>query len=450
MLITNIKRVIEQISRDKGIAFDVLVKAVEEALESATRKKYGNNADIDVQYNEQTCEVEVFLFKEVVEHISFPELQFTVEEGKKFDPDCELGDCLGVKLDTTEFGRIAAQSAKQIIVQKLKGAEKDAIYNSFIEKKNELINGIVQRVERSNIIVNLGQTEGILPSRELGPNELYKTGDRIRAIILKVLQNTRGPQVILSRTHPTFLINLFKTEVPEISEGIVEIVRAAREPGSRSKIAVSSTDSDIDPVGACVGMKGSRVQNVVQELRGEKIDIIPWHVDNARFVCNALAPAEISRVIIDEEKKRMEIVVIDENLSIAIGKKGQNVRLASRLTGWRLNVNSEAKYNRLKQNSLDSLLLLPFVDVTLASLLYEQGFNSAKDVGELTIEELMELSDGISQDDASEIIEYSLNFDEMQKLSEENEIEKELSEQEISEEDEIEKEIPEQEISEEE
>jgi N utilization substance protein A len=252
--------------------------------------------------------------------------------------------------------------------------------------------------------VNLGQTEGILPAREQVPKESYRRGDRIRAYILEVLHESRGPQVVLSRTHPNFLVNLFRTEVPEISEAIVNIMGAAREPGVRAKIAVASNNSDIDPVGACVGMKGSRVQNVVQELRGEKIDIIPWHVDPAKFVCNALAPAEISRVIIDEENRAMEVVVPDDFLSIAIGKKGQNVRLASKLTGWHLDVKSETRYSQAMQTGYDSLVALPGVGISLADALYEAGFYSAEEISNATVEELIQIR-GIGEDKAVKLIE---------------------------------------------
>jgi len=324
MFISDIKRVIDQVSKDRGIDREVLINALEEALKSAARKKFGNSVDIEIQYSEDSGEIEVFQFKDVAETITEPELQISLEEGRKLDPECEVGDSLGTKMDTSTFGRIAAQSAKQVIIQKMKDAERNAVYSGFIDRKGEVINGIVQRIDRNDIIVNLGQTEGILPHREMIPRESYRRGERIRALIMDVRLDTRGPQIILSRTHPNFLTNLFKTEVPEISEGIVSIMGASREPGVRAKIAVSSNDSDIDPVGACVGMKGSRVQNVVQELRGEKIDIIFWHIDNAKFVCNALAPAEISRVIIDETNKAMEVIVPDEFLSIAIGKREIN------------------------------------------------------------------------------------------------------------------------------
>lgn len=380
MLISDMKRVIEQVSRDKGIEFNVLVKTLEEALRSAVKKKFGNKIDIEIQYSEETGELEVFQFKDVVEKVTEPDFEIGLEEGRKLDPECEIGDSLGSKMDTTTFGRIAAQSAKQVIIQKLKAAERSVVYQNFINRKGEIINGIIQRVSRNEIIVNLGQAEAVLPKREQIPGETFRRGDRIRAYILKVHEESRGPQIVLSRTHPDFLINLFKTEVPEISEGLVTILNAAREAGSRGKISVASNDSDIDPVGACVGVKGNRVQNVVQELRGEKIDIIPWHMDPAKFVCNALAPAEISRVIIDEVNHAMEVVVPDDYLSIAIGKQGQNVRLASKLTGWHLDVKSETRYNESLQSGFESLMRLPEMDEDLANKLFEKGYFSIEDV----------------------------------------------------------------------
>jgi N utilization substance protein A len=403
MLITDIKRVVDQISREKGISRDVLIQAIEEALKSAARKKYGSKIDIEVHYNEDSGEIEVFQFREVVEAIEDPELEIDLQAGRELDPECEVGDSLGTKMDTTAFGRIAAQSAKQVIIQKMKDAERDAVYNAFIDRKGEIINGIVQRIDRGDIIVNLGTTEGALPMREQIPRENYRRGDRIRAYIMDILYESRGPQVILSRTHPEFLIQLFKTEVPEINEGIVTIQGAAREPGVRAKFAVASTDSDIDPVGACVGMKGSRVQNVVQELRGEKIDIIPWHLDPAKYVCNALAPAEISRVIIDEDNRSMEVIVPDEHLSIAIGKRGQNVRLASKLTRWHLDVISEERYNEEMQEGYNSLISLPGVGDSLADALYEAGFYSAEELTQAPVEELMQIR-GIGEDKASLLI----------------------------------------------
>ncbi len=409
MLITDMKRVVEQISRDKGIDADVLIKTLEEALCSAARKKFGSRIDIEAQYNESAGDIEVFQFKEVVEEVDDEELEITIDEGRKLDPQCELGDSLGLKLDTSTFGRIAAQSAKQVIIQKMKEAEREAIYGSFIDRKGEIINGIVQRMERGDIIVNLGQTEAALPVREQVPREAYHRGDRIRALILKVLHESRGPQVVLSRTHPDFIANLFKTEVPEISEGIVSIMGAAREAGSRAKIAVKSSDPDIDPVGACVGMKGSRVQSVVQELRGEKIDIIPWNPDIARFVCNALAPAEISRVIIDEDNRSMEVIVPDEFLSVAIGKRGQNVRLASKLTGWHLDVKNEEKYSQAMKAGFDSLMNIDGVGLALADLLYGKGFFSPEEVSRAEVEDLAVAID-ITEESAEEIIRAATAF----------------------------------------
>ncbi len=404
MFITDIKRVIEQVSRDKGIDSQILVSALEEALRSAARKRYGSRIDIEVKYSEGAGEIEVFQFREVVEEVTDPETHISMAEGKKLDPECEYGDSLGTKMDTSSFGRIAAQSAKQVIIQKMKDAERDAVYSTFIERKGEIINGIVQRVERNgDLIVNLGHTEGLLPDREQIPREVYRRGDRIRAYILEVRHDSRGPQVILSRSHPQFLTALFRTEVPEISEGIVTIMAASREAGSRSKFAVASNDSDIDPVGACVGMKGSRVQNVVQELRGEKIDIIPWHIDHAKFVCNALAPAEISRVIIDEENRSMEVIVPDDYLSVAIGRKGQNVRLASKLTKWRLDVKSESRYSRDMKAGYESLISLPGVGISLADALYEKGFYSAEEVSKATVEDLLRVR-GLEEDTATELV----------------------------------------------
>ncbi len=403
MLITDIKRVVDQISRDKGIDKDILIQAVEEALKSAARKKFGNKIDLETQYNAKTGEIEVFQFKEVAEVITDPDMQVTLEEGRKLDPECEIGDSLGMKMDTAGFGRIAAQSAKQVIIQKMKDAEREAVYSSFVDRKGDIINGIVQRIEHGNIIVNLGQTEAVLPADQQIPKESYRRGDRLRAYIQDVKEESRGPQVILSRTHPNFLINLFKTEVPEISEGIVVIKGAAREPGVRAKFSVVSNDSDIDPVGACVGVKGSRVQSVVQELRGEKIDIIPWHMDAAKYVCNALAPAEILRVIIDETKHAMEVIVPDEFLSIAIGKRGQNVRLASKLTGWQLDVKSEKQYTDTMKENYDVLAALPGVGPLLADALCEKGFYSIEELGHASAEDLADI-EGLDEETALNLI----------------------------------------------
>lgn len=428
MLISEVRRVIEQVSRDRGIEKEILVKTLEEALRSAARKKFGTRVDIEAHYNEELGEIEVFLFKDVVEKVTEPELEVDIEEGRKLDPGCQVGDSLGTKMDATTFGRIAAQSAKQVIIQKMKDAERSVVYESYTNRKGEIINGIVQRIDKRDIIVNLGRTEGILPVGEQIPRETCRRGERIRAYILDVLEESRGPQVILSRSHPQFLVTLFKTEVPEISEGIVEIMAAAREPGGRAKIAVASNDSDIDPVGACVGMKGTRVQSVVHELKGEKIDIIPWHSDPAKFVCNALSPAEISRVVIDEVNRLMEVIVPDEYLSVAIGRRGQNVRLASRLTGWSIDVKSETDYSSAMQIGYDSLMGLPGVGSSTADALYEQGFYSIEELANASTEELLQIK-GISEKKAQTLLESAREAIEMVDENDYKKNDKDISEE---------------------
>lgn len=404
MLITDIKRVIDQVSREKGIDPEVLINTIKEAIVSAARKKIGPRADIEVHYDDKTGEVEVFHFKEVVEEVEYPDSELTLEEGYEYDPDCEIGDSLGILVDTEDFGRIAAQSAKQVIIQKMREAERNAVYENFIHKKGKIINGIVQRFDRGAIIVNLGQAEAVLRPREQMPKENYKRGDRIRAYVLDVLEESKGAQIILSRTHPEFLMELFKTEVPEVAEGIVNLKGAARVPGVRAKIAVSSIDSDVDPVGACVGMKGNRVQNIVQELRGEKIDIVQWSPDVARFVCNALSPAEISRVIIDEDNRSMEVIVNDEYLSIAIGKGGQNVSLACEITGWHLEVTSEEEYSREVKQGYDSLMTLSNVGMAMAEVLFKAGYASFMEISEAAVEDIASVM-GISEEKARATIE---------------------------------------------
>jgi N utilization substance protein A len=408
-MISDLTRMIDLVSREKGVERGVLIRALEEAVRAAARKKYGPDYDLEVNYDEELGEIEVFEFKEVVENVTNEHIQISLEDAHKVDPESELGDSLGIKMDTDTFGRIAAQSAKQVIMQRLKEAERDIVYDDFKDRRGEIINGIVQRFDRGSIIVNLGRTEGELPAKEQVPKESYKQGDRIRAYILDVRQFSRGPQIILSRTHPNLVSTLFENEVPEIPEGIVQIVQVAREPGSRSKIAVASKDGDVDPVGACVGMKGTRVQAVVQELRGEKIDIVTWDPDPARFICNALAPAEIIRVIVDEDSRSMEVVVPDDQLSLAIGKRGQNVRLASRLTGWKLDVTSETNYNQDLKNGYKSLLDLQGVGEKRASDLYEEGFRSAEDVARATVEDLLSI-EGMTEKRATKLIEDAIKY----------------------------------------
>ena len=408
-MIPDLKRLIEQVSRDKGIEREVLVSTLEEAMRSAARKKFGHDLDLEVAYNDEYGEIEAFQFKEVVTKVQEPLLEISLDEGRKLDPDCEPGDSLGIKLDTDTFGRIAAQSAKQVIIQKMKDAEREMIYEDYKDRRGEIIKGIVQRLDKGGITVNLGRAEAVIPYREQVPRETYRRGDRIRAYVFEVNRESRGPQIVLSRTHPDFITKLFTLEVPEIAEGIVSIMGATREPGSRAKIAVTSKDPDIDPVGACVGMKGSRVQSVVQELRGEKIDIIEYNPDPAKFVCNALAPAVISKVVIDQRNRTMEVIVPDDQLSLAIGKRGQNVRLASRLSEWRIDVKSESKYQKSLKEGYETLLALPGVGDATADNLYEAGFASAEELAGAQLEELVAIQ-GVSQNKAIKFIEAAKNF----------------------------------------
>ncbi|MBN1106888.1 MAG: transcription termination/antitermination protein NusA [Deltaproteobacteria bacterium] len=406
-MVTELKRVIDQVSREKGVDREVLIKTLEEAVKAAAKKKLGPNYDLEVTFNEEMGEIEVFEFKEVVEKVTDEHVEVSLEEAHKIDPESEVGDSLGIKMDTDEFGRIAAQSAKQVIMQRLREAERNIVYGDFKDRRGEIVHGIVQRFDKGGIIVNLGRTEADLPLKEQIPKEVYKQGDRVRAYILDVKQFSRGPQIILSRTHPNFLSALFENEVPEIAEAIVSIVQVAREPGSRAKIAVTSRDSDVDPVGACVGMKGSRVQAVVQELRGEKIDIVPWDPDPAKFICNGLAPAEIIRVIVDEEDHSMEVVVPDDQLSLAIGKRGQNVRLASKLSGWHLDVTSETNYNRVLKEAYDSLLRVEGIGEKTALDLYQAGYRSAEEVAEAKVSDLLQLTD-MDEEKAKKVIDSAL------------------------------------------
>lgn len=398
-----LSRLIDQVSRDKGIDKGLLISAIKDAIRSAARKKFGPKTDIEVEYREDSGAVEVFQYKEVVAEVTDPNREIALAEARQLDPECELGDQLGIRIDATQFGRIAAQSAKQIIMQRMKDAERDLVYEDFKDRKGEIINGIVQRLDPEGIIVNLGRTEALLPPSEQVPREIYHKGERLRAYVLDVKRQTRGPQIILSRTHPNFLVALFEAEVPEISEGIVQILACAREPGNRSKIAVASRDSDVDPVGACVGLKGARVQNIVQELRGEKIDIIPWNPDIAKFATNALQPAEVSRIIINQEQQSLEVIVPDDQLSLAIGKRGQNVRLASKLTGWKIDVKTESKYSKSLKEGYLSLLRIPGVGEITANVLHEAGFTSAKEVAETSLEDLIQAT-GLSEKKAAAII----------------------------------------------
>jgi len=348
----NLNHIIDQVVKDKGIDRAVLVEALEAAVLSAANKKYRNTRDLEAHFNHEIGEVEVFEFVTVVDEVENSYQEIDITEAREIDPDVENGDSLGMKMDASSFSRIAAQTAKQVIIQKVREAEREGVFNEFKDRLGELVNGIVRRYERGDLIIDLGRTEALLPHREQVPRENYRQGDRVRAYISDVRMATKGPQIILSRTHPGLLIELFRMEVPEVAEGIVEIKAVSREPGSRAKIAVSSNDPDVDPIGACVGMRGARVQNVVSELRGEKIDIINWTPDIARFACSALSPAEVTRVYVDNEEESLEMIVPDDQLSLAIGKKGQNVRLAAKLTGWKIDIMSET---RAAEAELDEL-----------------------------------------------------------------------------------------------
>ena len=399
-----LSRVIEQVSKEKQIDREVIIEAIEGAMLQAAKRQYGLNRQIEAKYNLEIGEVELFEIKRVVDVVAEPDSEITLEQARgEYDEEAEVGDEFLAKLPKPD-GRIAAQAAKQAIIQKVRDAERELIYNEFKDRKGEIFSGIVQRFEKKNIIVNLGRTDAILPEKEQIPRERYRQGDRIRAYIFDVDLTAKGPQIVLSRTHPNLLIELFRQEVPEIYEGIVEVKAAVREPGGRAKIAVVSHDRDVDPVGACVGMRGTRVQAVVQELRGEKIDIIHYTPDPAEFVCRALAPAKVSKIILDEEDHAMEVIVPDDQLSLAIGKKGQNVTLASRLTGWRLDVRGESEADEEARRARASLTGIPGVSDVTAELLMQHGFKSAEEIAESDEESLAEV-EGIGPERVVGILE---------------------------------------------
>jgi len=347
--------VIEQISREKGIKGNVILEAVKAALLSAAKKRYGVTDNLQVEIDAKSGQIQVILIKRIVEEVTNPKEELSLEEARTMDEEADLGDEIGAVIEVGDFGRIAAQAAKQVIFQKVREAEWDAVYKDFIDRQGELVHGVILGQENRNYIVDLGKTEGLLPVKEQIPRETFKRGDRIKAYLLEVKPSAKGPQLILSRSHPNFVSKLFATEVPEIYERIVEIKDVVREPGDRTKISVFSKDTAVDPVGACVGMKGSRVQAVVRELRGEKIDIIPWSEDPRVFIAEALSPAVVDRVGINEEEKSALVVVTDQQLSLAIGKKGQNVRLAAKLSNWKIDIISETDYElkRAKEKEIE-------------------------------------------------------------------------------------------------
>lgn len=397
-------KVLDQVGKDKGIDKDLLVSAIEEAMLTVAKRKYGIKKDIEARYNDELGEVELFQFLNVVDDVADKDLEISSEEAKQFDPDAAIGDSLGIKLDTTHLTRIAAQTAKQVIVQKMRDAEREIIFNEFQHRKGEVITGLVRRVDRGAVIVDLGKTEGYMPIKEQIPDEPYNSGDRIQAYLLDVQLTPKGPRIILSRACPEYLITLFDAEVPEIREGLVKINGAARDPGVRAKIAVSTKDPDVDPIGACVGVRGSRVQNIVQELKGERIDIVPFDEDISRFVCNALAPAEIQKVIIDDEGRIIEVVVNEDNLSLAIGKRGQNVRLASQLTGWKIDIVSEVEMARRMAEAKFQFSHIAELSETQIIALYQSGFENLRDLAEADAALLLEVPGFEDEEKAKTVI----------------------------------------------
>jgi transcription termination/antitermination protein NusA len=341
-----ILRIIEQISREKGIEKEVLLAGVEAAVLSAAKRRYGPAESLQAHFNPQSGTLELTIAKTVAAQLKDPKGEIDLEQARAYDLEAKVGDVMHIPLEVEGFGRIAAQTAKQVIIQKVREAERDIIYNEYKGREGELVNGVIQRFEKGDIILDLGKTEALLPRKEQSTRETFQRGERVRAYILEVRKGTSGPQIIASRTHPGLVERLFEMEVPEIYEGIIEIKGAVREPNGRAKIAVYSRDRAVDPIGACVGMRGVRVQSVVQELRGEKIDIVQWSDDPATFVGNALSPAKIYKINANPDGRAMEVIVEDDQLSLAIGKKGQNVRLAAKLTKWRLDIKSRSEYEQ--------------------------------------------------------------------------------------------------------
>ncbi len=414
----NLNLILDQVAKDKGIDRPKLIEILEEAIQSAAKRHFGLERNLKARYDEDRGQIDLFQVLTIVEdpteeaplpdpanmlplsiaaekgieaevgdELDFPIFYRPEDEVEARAQDQQWGDLLKLKTFRRGFGRIAAQTAKQVMIQGTRNAERENVFNEYKDRKGEVITGIVRRFERGNVIVDLGRAEAVLPVREQVPRESYRAGDRIQAFVIDVLRESKGPQIILSRATVELLRKLFEMEVPEIAEGVVVIEAAAREPGGRAKIAVSSRDSDVDPVGACVGMKGSRVQAVVQELRGEKIDIVPWHEDPARFVCNALAPAEVSRVLLDDQNNAMEIIVPDDQLSLAIGRRGQNVRLASQLTGWKLDINSETRVREMHEFAKESFEAIDVPEAT-QEMLYAHGFRKAQDLANAAVEML--------------------------------------------------------------
>jgi N utilization substance protein A len=399
-------QIADAVAREKSIDRRVVITAMEDAIAKAARSRYGSETEVHAEIDAKTGELRLARHMLVVDQVENPANQISLEDARKRHPAAQLGDTIADTLPPLEYGRIAAQSAKQVIVQKVREAERDRQYEEYKDRIGDIVNGIVKRVEYGNVVVDLGRGEAIVRRDEMLPRETMRNGDRIRAFIYDVRREARGPQIFLSRTHPQFMAKLFAQEVPEIYDGIVEVKAVARDPGSRAKIAVISRDSSVDPVGACVGMRGSRVQAVVNELQGEKIDIIPWSHDIATFVVNALAPAEVAKVVLDEDRERIEVVVPDQQLSLAIGRRGQNVRLASQLTGWDIDILTEQEESERRQAEFEKRTKVFMdalnVDEVVGQLLASEGFTSVEELAYVDPKELAGI-EGFDEDTANEL-----------------------------------------------
>src|SRR5437764_1410373 len=399
-------QIADAVAREKSIDRRIVITAMEDAIAKAARSRYGAETEVHAEIDSKTGELRLARHMLVVENVENSSNQISLEDAKKHNPAAQIGDTIADALPPLEYGRIAAQSAKQVIVQKVREAERDRQYQEYKDRIGDIVNGIVKRVEYGNVVVDLGRGEAIVRRDEMLPRETMRNGDRIRAFIYDVRREARGPQIFLSRTHPQFMAKLFAQEVPEIYDGIVEVKAVARDPGSRAKIAVISRDSSVDPVGACVGMRGSRVQAVVNELQGEKIDIIPWSHDIATFVVNALAPAEVAKVVLDEDRERIEVVVPDQQLSLAIGRRGQNVRLASQLTGWDIDILTEQEESERRQAESEKRTKVFMdalnVDEVVGQLLASEGFTSVEELAFVDMKEIAGI-EGFDEDTANEL-----------------------------------------------
>ena len=399
-------QIADAVAREKSISREIVLQSMEDALQKAARSRYGQETEVRAEINPKTGEIRFSRLMLVVDMVESDATQITLEDARKKNPAAQVGDWIAETLPPFEFGRIPAQSAKQVIVQKVREAERDRQYEEYKDRIGEIVNGVVKRVEYGNVIVDLGRSEAIIRRDELIPREMFRPGDRVRAYVYDVRREQRGPQIFMSRTHPQFMSKLFGQEVPEIYDGIIEVKSVARDPGSRAKIAVISRDSSIDPVGACVGMRGSRVQAVVNELQGEKIDIIPWSVDAATFIVNALQPAEVVKVVLDEDSARIEVVVPDDQLSLAIGRRGQNVRLASQLTGWDIDILTEAEESGRRQKEFQERTTIFMaaldVDEVVGQLLASEGFRSVEELAYVDLAELASI-EGFDEETAEEI-----------------------------------------------